>query len=913
MTRPTTPARRQALWRSAPGRLFRTPGWFVLVLVAATLLVASVVAPPLFAGMARATALTDGIDAGAAARYGPDSPNFRVTWDQVLAEDSTDLILGRLDEMTGYSTPTLGASGVAQSRTRRAVVKYDGRVESSELWYHEGAIEALGGDENADGVWLAEDVAQRLGLEVGDSIGIGMRQTFLPDTGKLPRTVLLGTYETVPDSSLPVALSDQPDADRWFRPPDPDDPSGDTPLAIAGRRTFDNLVLVAGERPLYLADMVLDTDVTPEQAGTAVDEFHQVGSDAFDSSTELYRWLDALPIPARLSVASGLPDIVLGADQTATSARDQVRPYAVAGQVLAAALLVAGWVLLGRSRRREQLLASGLGLRPGEVAGLTTLEVLPVCLLAIPAGIALALLGLSVAGPPTEAGLTIGTEDVVRGAVAAAVALVLIAATAAGSAAATDRQSRASRLGGRRVAVPWGAALLVATVVVGIAVLGVDVVRRNGTPLAMVFPVLVAATVALGVARVAGWLASRRTGLRGAGSARWLASRRTGTVVREVTALTVVVAVALGLFGYSLTVHRGIDEGVDDKAAALVGARSMITVDEDFRGQRMPGATTPPAADTTIVWRRGASLEPAFGEAPLLAIDPRTFEDVADWGASGEMDAGRPLVSRLAHKARGVPVILAGDPQQGVGDQGTLDFSGEFQVPYQVVGVVSAFPGSESDTGRTSVIVSARRLLRLLPPTVNPMRPGASAGDAGAFTSWVWSSRTPGDLVAALDEAGVEVDGELVSTDNERVGNGLIASIWAAAYVLALGCVALVLAVAAALVLALRLADRDAVSDVLLRRMGFNSGELARSRTWEVGYAVTTAVVAAALATAVLVLAPTTIDGLATIPPLTRPRPDVADLVTMAGVLVGIVLVAWLIGAQRARHRHPAEVLRAGG
>ena len=140
-------------------------------------------------------------------------------------------------------------------------------------------------------------------------------------------------------------------------------------------------------------------------------------------------------------------------------------------------------------------------------------------------------------------------------------------------------------------------------------------------------------------------------------------------------------------------------------------------------------------------------------------------------------------------------------------------------------------------------------------------------------------------------------DGELVSADRERLGSGLIAASWAAGYVLALGCVALALALAAALVLALRLADRDAVSDVLLGRMGFGSSELARSRTWEVAYAVLTAVLAAALATAVLVLAPTTIDATATIPPLTRPRPDVADLVVLAGVLVGMVLLAWLIGS----------------
>jgi predicted lysophospholipase L1 biosynthesis ABC-type transport system permease subunit len=79
-----------------------------------------------------------------------------------------------------------------------------------------------------------------------------------------------------------------------------------------------------------------------------------------------------------------------------------------------------------------------------------------------------------------------------------------------------------------------------------------------------------------------------------------------------------------------------------------------------------------------------------------------------------------------------------------------------------------------------------------------------------------------------------------------------------------------------------------------------------------VGYAVATAVLAAVVASAVLVLLPTIIDATAVIPPLTRPRPDLADVAVLAGVLVATVLVAWLLGSWRARHRHPAEVLRAG-
>ncbi len=603
------------------------------MLVAATLLVASVVAPSLFVATARSTALADGVQAAAGERYGPYSGDLRVSWDAVLPAESEAELMERLDAMTGWGPPSLGGAGVANSRTLKAVAMANGRAEPSVLWYHDGAVEALGGDPDARGVWLAAEVAERLGLEVGDQFRMGLVSTFLSTDRASARTVLAGTYEPAPDSTLPIALRDAPDVERWFLPPNPDDPSIGTPLAVAGRATFDRMLVQTGETPLYLADLLLDPDVTPEEAAAAVEELQQLGSDAYDSSTSLARALAlAEPMGARLQVASGLPDVVFNAEYTATSARDQVRPYAVAGQVLAAALLVAGWVLLGRSRRREQLLASGLGLRPAQVAGLSALEVLPVCLLAVPLGAALALLGLAVAGPPTDAGLMLASSDLVRAAGAAVLALVLVAATAAASAAGTDRQARSSRLGGRRVSVPWGAALLVATVVVGFAVLGLDVSDRSSTPLAMVFPVLVAGVVALGVARVAGWLAGRGTGRGRKGTARWLAFSRTGTVVREVTALTVVVAVALGLFGYSLTVKRGLEQGVDDKTAALVGSRSQIEVAEDFRGQKLAGAITPPTDGTTIVWRRGASLLPAFGEAPVLAIDPATFADVGRLG-----------------------------------------------------------------------------------------------------------------------------------------------------------------------------------------------------------------------------------------------------------------------------------------
>ncbi|HYF72577.1 MAG TPA: hypothetical protein VD864_07135, partial [Nocardioides sp.] len=118
MNRPAAPA----LWWAAPRRLARTPGWLVLVLVATTLLVASVVAPPLFVATARTTALDTGLEAASGAPFGPTSADLRVTWDAFLPPQDLQVVRDRLAALPGYGDPELGAAGFGQSHMRRAVV-----------------------------------------------------------------------------------------------------------------------------------------------------------------------------------------------------------------------------------------------------------------------------------------------------------------------------------------------------------------------------------------------------------------------------------------------------------------------------------------------------------------------------------------------------------------------------------------------------------------------------------------------------------------------------------------------------------------------------------------------------------------------------------------------------------------------
>ncbi|MGY2702191.1 hypothetical protein [Nocardioides sp. HB32] len=907
MTRPAA----HALWRAAPLRLARTPGWGALVLVAVTLFVASVVAPSLFVETARSTALADGLRASAGGPFGDQSGDLRVTWDGVVQD--LDPLLDPLAALPAYGDPTVTALGVGQSQSTKPVAVANGATAPAVLWYHDGAIPALGGDDDTDGVWLSSDTAAALGLRVGDPLKVGMVQVFLGDSRTLRETVLAGTYDTAPGSVLPTQLANLPGADRWFLPQDPVNPSLVTPLAIVSRATFDHLAPKVREKPFYVADLLLDPDVTPEEATAAVAASAAYGDAAFDGSTEMSAQLaGAKPAPATLDVISGLPTIAGAADATATSAREQVRPYALGGQVLAGLLLVAAWVLLGLSRRREQLLVSGLGLRPIELILLAALEALLACLLAVPAGLALAHLGVVAAGPPTDAGVPFTRDGLVRAAVGAGIGLVMIALTAGFSALATDRLDRLSRLGRSRVAVPWGTALVVVTVVVTFAVLTVETSDRATTPLTSAFPFLVTASLTMVVIRAAARLRARRSTRARPGTSRWLAARRTGPVLHEVVALSAVVAVALGLFAYTLTVHRGIDEGVADKTAALAGVATTIEVAEDFRGQGSAVAVRPPVDGSTIVWRRNVSLGPDQSGIPLMAIDSGSFADVADWGGSGDLDAGRALVPRLPRKEEGVPVILAGDTHLEAGAKTVIDLDTVLTIPVYVVGVVPAFPGSETEPGTVTVVVDSLRLFKIVTPDLDPRGKGATSDLPGALTSILWSRAAPPDLRAQLDDAGIASDGVVETATQARIENGLVASTWAAGYVLALGGVVLALALAAGLVLALRLSDRDTVSDVLLRRMGYRSADLARARAWEVGYAVATAVVAALLAAAVVVLMPSSIDAAAGIPPLAHPRPEPADLLWLLGVLVVLVLVAWLVGTLLTRRRPAAEVLRAG-
>ena len=911
----------QPLRRAAPGRLLATPGWLFLVAAAVTLLTAALVAPLLFARAADGAALDAGLAAVDEDAFASTSADVRATWGGVLPAASEQVVRDALTRLPHYSRPVVTGQGLAGRRGITPSVIVPGREpQASVLYYRDGAVEALGGTPGTRGVWLAAEVAESLGVSVGDRVLLGLERAItISEPRRAPATVA-GIFQRSPGSALPAALAADATVARRDLPWDPDRPGVGRPLLVADRETFGRLALAIGEEPFWTADLTLSPDLVPSQAAAAAKAVQRLGQRAFVETSDVARATrSARPAPTRLQVTSGLPDIVVEAQATAEAAEAQADPFATAGAVLATAVVAAAVLLLGRSRAREQNLVSGLGFHPGEVGLLAALETLLPAVLGALAGATTAWLVVAGAGPPGD--LEGAWPDVLTRTAAAFAIVLAVAAVGAGLAAAvTDRRALSSRLGVSRRRVPWEAVVVVATLVSGVAVATTPLADRPASPLAVLFPLLLATTVSLVVLRVVARVADRRARRAtrpSRATPRWLAARRSRSAPREVAAVTLALAVGLAMLGYTMAAHRGVTHGVDDKIGALVGSRTVVDVGSSMARKRIPSRQPriprSPVPGGTVVYRQLVSLPPSFGSQPLMAVDTTTFASAADWGSSGALSAARDLLPSLRRRGPDLPVLLVGDTDRKVGDKGVFVSYEEWSARYVVVGVVDAFPGSEAESGDVTIVAAADALLRFVPPQLDPrLIPPPTVPDAGRLSTWVWSLRSPDHVAQALDRVDIVPQSSLLRS-TAATQPELRAAGWSSGYVVALGAAALLLVGAATLVLAVRLADRDAVTDVLLRRMGFSPGDLAGARTWEVAAVVAGSLVAAAASVLVLVLAPTTVEPAADVLPLTRPAPALLDaLVLVAGCLV-LTGAAAVVGRRRAGTRDAAEVLRADG
>lgn len=950
------------LWRAAPGRLRRTPGWFWTLTAATALLVAAVVSIPVFERSVDAGAFAAEVAAVDPDDVGRDGARVRVIVPGVLAEQWDDRARALLDDVPVLEPPVVSTFGAAERLSPRVVTSWartgDAQVRAT-LHHRDGAVERLAaalGATARPGAWLAEDVAAELGVRVGDRITVALElrvgatvtdlappsdDDAAADAGA-GTVEVVGLFPTREDSVLPAVVDEAAVVATPRDLPTAGDGRGRSALLLVDRATFDRLALEVGEQPMWVADLRLPPDPDPTQMRAAAAAVTELSRQAFQEGGALQVIsAAALPQGTDAQLATGLREIVERAEVTAGIARAQVRSTAWAGVALGVLAVVGGAVLLHAGRRHEHVLAAGLGLRPAAVLALAALEALPALLLGTVVAAAVTPFLVGRIGPSSRLGDGTIPEVVAWAGTALAVALLAVGLAAAVTAAALTRATEPG-LGRRTRGLPWQLPAAVAAVVSGVALSGTDAARSPGI-LAVAFPVLVATTVAgalLAVVRRPDVLRRARpvrtTAPRG-NRVGWLAARRLRRSPREATATVVVVAVGASLALWAVAADRGVERGVVDKVAVLAGAQTRADLAGPWEvadlGEPLPEEapdllTDPDAADlllpptsllegSTLVYRAGIAVPPRFGQIDLLAVDAATFAEHALWGASDALAAGRDALRLLvdgpvqedvptgrATSSPELPVVLVG-PGWDAG-VGTVDGAGEWAFRFDAVARVPVFPGV---TGR-AVVVDARSLLSILPPSSHPSVRRIQPSPPHLLETELWSSRPVGEVEAflAAREAAAPVSAARALAEQTP---GLRGASWPLDYLVALGACAGLLGVVAMVLHAVRAADRDRLGELMLRRMGLPASRLLEARAREAAGVLALAGLAAVLTVVGIgLLGPPLVDPAPRLAPLVRPAVTAVDLVVLVVALAATTVLVTGVARRRSGAVQAGEVLR---
>lgn len=953
------------LWRAAPRRLLRAGGWFWTLAAASALLVTAVVSLPLFERSVTAGAFAAEVAAVDADEVGRGSPHVRVIIPGVLGARLDEQARELLDDLPVLGPPVVTAYGSAERLSPRSVtswVRAGEREVRATLHHRDGAVEAVSaalGVPARPGAWLAQGVAEELGVAVGDRVVVAVELRVgaavndlappaedAPAGARVPASVeVVGTFPTPEDSVLPLGVQEDAVVTTPRDLPTSGASGQRSALVLVDRATFDGLALGSGEQPMWVADLRLPVGAGPQEIRRAADAVTDLSRQAFREGGLLQVLSDqALPVAADAQLATGLPEVVERAGTTTRIAQAQVRSTAWAGVVLGVLAVAGGAVLLHAGRRHEYGLATSVGLRPGSVGGLGVLEAAPPLLLgAVVAGVAGPAV-VRLVGPSPDLGPGVPLLVTAWASAALGVALLTVGLGAGATAAAVTRTA-AARLGRRRRAVPWQLLLLIAVVVAGVGLADADAAASPGI-LAVAFPVLVAGTVSglllmLTRLRPPRALAPRRAGPSVAGPAErlgggpWLATRRVRRSPRETTATVLVVAVGASLALWTTAADRGVERGVADKVAVLAGTETRVDLagpweaadlpaplpDEappvgDPGAAAMPAPPRPALADSTFVWRAGVSIPPRFGTIDLLAVDAAGFADHALWGESGALTPAREALGLLvggpvqedaptgrATSSPVLPVVLVGPgwPEDG----GTVSGSDEWTFRYRPVARVPVFPGV---TGR-GVVVDATSFLSLLPPSLHPSVRRVQPSPPNIIDTELWSALPETEVAAFL--ASREVSAPVATRAQAEQAPGLRGASWPLDYLVALGACAALLALVALVLHAVRAADRDRLGEVMLRRMGMPAGRLTAARAAEVAWTLVLAGVAAVLTVAGLAVAgPPLVDPAPRLAPLVRPLvtgDDVVVLVVALGVATAVVTA---VSRRRTAAVPVGEVLR---
>ena len=896
------------LWAKAPLALVRYPGLLAAVVVGALLLALVAAAYPLFLSRSQGELLRAGVGDPTVERFGAGI-FYSVTNVGFQEQRGGRLLAERLDEgfrRIAAEGPHLGPP-IRFVRGAAALVTLPGEGDpesgpvSASIFSGTDAdehVDVLEGD-GSDGAMIPDLIAEAVGVETGDLIQLNGKLTLrvggvyralytqprsgywspwseqiyqqCPDCPAPPQFILVGPDEAV---RLTRELSDQEERDvdyGWVAPLD------GTPLDVDTARAVRN----------YADRMLGEVSDRNTRLGRL---FACCGQDYVTGPGFFFDRRDT-------EFRSSMPLVLREMDRRAAAVEGPLRLLLIAGLSVAAAVVAAAAAFAVAGRRSEAALLHARGWGPVRFGVKSAVEAAIPIVLGAAAGLGLGAWSISVFGPAAPSAPSARTVSVTWAIAAAAAGLLVLGVV---SGVSFIRTFEVHSLKRRLAWVPWeilaivGALLVLSRLNSGGALIEdrrLDILRPSALLLA--FPVLFVAGFATLAARLLVEVL-RRTGSRSSDRSpvTYLTFHRLTGLPKLTVLLVGAAALCLGVFIDSQTMVRSLRATVDAKAGVFVGSDLQVMVDSNAPEQeRFPL----PITRATRVKYAG-TLTPGDVPFDMVGIDPETIVGAAFWDDAFSDEPLDDLVARLPSESGPLPVLLV----QGEGDPTGMAV-GQGEVPIEVVGRATAFPGVSSDD--PVLVVDADSLERRIDAGGNPL-------DRPSARSEYWIAGPTDEALASVAELEAFSLGTITADEVKDVPF-IAATIDTFAMLNVLGLAAAVLVIGVLVVYLQARQRARTVSNVLSLRMGMRDGQARAALMLELAAMLLAAFVLGGVTGLVAgrLIAPL-LDPLRVIPPPPLFEPPIAAIVwTLAGLIVVAVAGGWLVH-RRAAAVDLGEVLR---
>jgi putative ABC transport system permease protein len=852
-----------------PFVLLHFPATFGAIAAAAVILVAAAGAAPMFSSstgtatllLALGPATGDVLTVSEKKAYQADLVTFQ---DQQLREAATDV------PVLADPTLTLVATGLSLHAQEGMTVP---AVLASRTGFH-NELELPDHELARRGVWLSASSAKELDVAGGEQASVSLG-------GQRTPAGIAGTYD---DGS--ISKSDPFWAPLLATVPAPKEGRTSAVLVLASQPVFLRLATELESSGIYSWSFGLRPEaiegLTLTRAQTIADAIGGLMTRMGDATVQLG---SALKGP---SVSTPLPAAVDSAVESERLIAPPIQTLALAGELAALAGLIGAGIYGVRRRRVEMRALDAIGIRWGRLAARGIAEAVTPMLLGAAIGGAATYLAVQHLGPSpvidTEATRTALIVAVVSFGVAVSLLGVLTAVAARREVTLEAAWSRSRQ---RTSPIRWE---FIALVLAAASLYEIDI--RGTTPLPgqggavevdrllLLFPILFVAGLAglavRGLVRLAGKL---RAAASSWPAPFFLASRRLSAAPRAASLLVVASSLAIGMLTYAGTAAATVRETTTNKVLVSVGADVVANT---------PGPIFPPPPDSSISTTNVLQL-PFIHTVPelpdrvtIVGVDVQSFEAVASWNDSFSSRSLPDLLGALDEPSSTLPaVIVNGSLPAGV----TLDMGG-YQMPVQIVGEASAFPG---EAAGPNLVVSTAALQAVLDEH------GAGGTLRGA--SYRAFAHGPASVARAfLVSSGADPNSVIVAADRLNAP-AFRALAWSLSFMELAGAVTGLVALIG-LVLYLQAGQRSRyVAFAFTRRMGLSPGDHLTAIASELGGLLVTAVLmGAGLAYVALIFVYRRLDPLPSLPPAAVLGSPIALL---AWLLLGSALIsgvaAWLV------------------